>query len=252
MKNIVRPECWSSKISHKSADRPAAQTELLHALDELESRDAPVVITSRLPPAEMHQLPAALRSRLTGGLEVPLSPPGAEARIVILERLAAERGIKLAPGAAQLLATGLYATVTELRGVLIELEMESPHPQGTHPVISTERVRRFLAARRARLRPSLQQVASCVAKYFGLKRSQLCGSSRRQQVAFARSVAIYIGRQLTGKSLQALGEYFGGRDHTTILHSYRTIETRLADDRQLRSAVLNLRKLLMPATSTVE
>lgn len=229
-------------------DRQAAQTELLHTLDELEAQQVPVVITSRLPPSEITQLPPALRSRLSGGLEIPLSPPSAASRKILLQRLAAARGIRVSPGALQLLATGLDATVPELRGILVEIEMHSPGNR----VINTQRARRFLTDRRARLRPSLQQVASCVAKYFGLKRSQLCGSSRRQQVAFARSVAIYVGRQLTGKSLKALGEYFGRRDHTTILHSYRTIEARLANDRQLRSAVLNLRKLLMPATSTVE
>ncbi len=121
---------------------------------------------------------------------------------------------------------------------------KNPANQHTASAAST------LAARCARLRPSLQQIASCVAKFFGLRRSQLCGSSRRQQVAFARSIAIYLGRQLTGKSLQALGTYFGGRDHTTILHSYRTLEARLAHDRQLRSTVLNFRKMLTPGTTT--
>ncbi len=232
------------------ADRPAAQAELLHTLDELEHQQVPVVITSRLAPSEITQLTPALRSRLAGGLEVPLSLPGAAARKIILERLAAARGLRLSPGAAQLLATNLYGTVNELRGILLELEMESPPAEGKTLLISTQRARKYLAARRARLRPSLQQIASCVAKFFGLRRSQLCGSSRRQQVAFARSIAIYLGRQLTGKSLQTLGTYFGGRDHTTILHSYRTLEARLAHDRQLRSTVLNLRKMLTPGITT--
>ena len=234
------------------ANRQAAQAELLHTLDELAALQVPVVITSRLAPAEIAQFSPALRSRLAAGLEVPVSPPGDAARKAILQRLAADRGIRLSCGAVQLLTTGLYATVPELRGILIELEAAVPRTNGKCPVISAEQARRFLAARRARLRPDLQKVASCVAKYFGLKRSQLCGTSRRQQVALARSVAIYIGRQLTGKSLQALGKYFGGRDHTTILHSYRTLEAQLADNRQLRTIVIHLRKLLMPAAKAGE
>ncbi len=234
------------------ANRPAAQTELLHTLDELAALQVPVVITSRLAPAEIAQFSPALRSRLAAGLEVPLSPPGPAALKSIVLRLAADRGIRLSAGAVQLLTTGLYATVPELRGILLELETAVPQPAGKGLVISTQRVRRFLAAHRARLRPNLQKIASCVARYFGLKRSQLCGASRRQQVALARSVAIYIGRQLTGKSLQALGKYFGDRDHTTILHSYRTLEAQLACDRQLRSTVMHLRKLLMPAAKVGE
>ena len=117
------------------ADRDAAQTELLHTLDELEAQQVPVVITSRLAPSELTQLSAALRSRVTSGLEVPLSPPGSAARKVILQRLAAARGLRLSPGALQLLATGLDATVTELRGILVELEMQSPK----NPAVSTQR-----------------------------------------------------------------------------------------------------------------
>jgi chromosomal replication initiator protein len=238
------------------ADRRAAQQELLHTLDELETRQVPVLVTSRLAPSQIAQLPPALRSRLTAGLEVPLTPPGVAARTVVLERLAAARGIILPTAAAKLLAEGLCVTVAELRGALLELEMHAAVPNhkrqpaaAKNLVIGADHVRHYLSARRDRLRPSLSQVTALAAKYFGLKPSQLTGPSRRRQVALSRSVAIYLGRQLTGKSLQALGKHFGNRDHTTILHSYRSIETRITDDSELRRTVTNIRELLAAGRS---
>jgi chromosomal replication initiator protein len=251
----------------------AALQELRHTLDALEAREVPVIITSRLPPAEIASLPKALRSRLCGGLVVTVSSPGPEARQMIVERLAAGRGISLSADAAKLLADGLNVTAAELNGALLELEMNStarpcrsgepaqngygnspaaPSPQpspareeGVHrSAIGVDEVRRYLAARPTAIQPTLKQIAALVAKYYGVKPAALASASRRRQTVSARSLAIYLGRQLTGLSLQALGNHFGNRDHTTVLHSIRSIEKRLPTDADLRTAVSTLQQLL--------
>ena len=83
-----------------------------------------------------------------------------------------------------------------------------------------------------------------MAKCFGLKPAELSGASRRQQVVLARSTAIYLGRVLGGASLKSLGQYFGKRDHSTALHSFRKIEARLTHDRELRGTIEMVRELL--------
>ena len=100
------------------AERQAAQQQLVQLLDEFELRQAPVVVTCRVRVSEIARLSPALRSRLAGGLQVAVAPPGSAARQAILERFAAGRNVAIEPAAAKLLAEGLTATVPELRGAI--------------------------------------------------------------------------------------------------------------------------------------
>ncbi len=147
----------------------------------------------------------------------------------------------LPAAAAQLLADGLAATAPELFGAVTELAVQCN--LDCEP-ITVDRVRAFLADRRGVLRPSVRSIAALSAKYFNLKLSELTSPTRRRAVVQARNIAIYLARQLAGKSLEQLGDYFGGRDHTTILHGYRTIETRSRTDPTVRRALSELRKML--------
>ncbi|HEY2882846.1 MAG TPA: DnaA/Hda family protein, partial [Pirellulales bacterium] len=275
----------------------AAMLELLHTLDALAEREAPVVITSRVAPSEMSRLPAALKSRLSGGLVLTLASPGPAARREILERLIAARGVAIEPAALELLAENLPGTASELQGALTELELAfadqnslsrgsqnrrcderagvrvpkeklssdspalspCPLPRGegsaeaSNP-IQVEHIRRYLAARQASNRPSLKQIAGVVAKFYGVPVTALSSQSRRRQVALARAVAIYLGRTLAAASLPALGKNFGGRDHTTALHSVRTIKQKLLADAELRGAIGTLQTLLagLPADGQLD
>ncbi len=228
------------------AGHRAALVELQHTLDALEAREAPVVITSRMPPTEMARLPKSLRSRLSGGLVAIVSSPGVAARRTIMDRLATTRGISLFPAAAQLLAERLNVTAAELNGALLDLEMNCSTPaDGQRAVIDVEHVHRYLSSRRtASVQPNLKQIAGLVAKYYGVKPATLSSASRRRQAVLARNVAIYLGRKLTGQSLQTLGKHFGDRDHTTVLHSLRIIEQRMPIDAELQTAVGTLQQLL--------
>jgi chromosomal replication initiator protein len=216
-----------------------AQQELIHTLDAVIDGGGQVVITSRAAPERMNALSAALRSRLAGGLTVSLAPPAAAARLALVERFATLRRIALPEAAARTLADGLNATAPELSGALAELQLQAEIEQSP---IDVSGVRRFLADRQLRLRPSLRSIASLAAKYFGLRMSDLKSSSRRRAVAQARGVAMHLARQLTDKSLEQIGDYFGGRDHTTVLHSVHSTESRLRSDPAIRRAAADIRK----------
>ena len=235
------------------AERAAAQQQLALILDEFELREAPVVVTSRVRPSEITRLSAGLRSRLVGGLEVAVAPPGSAARQALVERYAAERGVGIEPAAAKLLAEGLTLTAAELRGAILEMEMACKTASakvapsiGYLGAIDLMAVKKYLQEHRHRICPSVARITQLVAKFFGLSTKRLCGKSRQRQVSLARSVAIYLARQLTGKSLQSLGKYFGSRDHTTILHSFRSVQERLASDAELRGTLANLQGMLSP------
>jgi chromosomal replication initiator protein len=221
--------------------KQSALEELRHTIDTLLSHSGQIVLTSRLPIEGMTGLPSSLESRLRGGLLVSMPLPTTATRLAILEQFAQTQRFDLPPSAARILAEGLKVTVPELFGALTELYAEQQ--AGTQP-INAESARRCVLLQRGRLQPSLKTIAALSAKYFGLPVAELTGPTRRRAVVQARNVAIYLGRELIGKSLGQLGQFFGGRDHTTVLHGYRTIEERTRTDPTIRRALDELRKML--------
>ncbi|MBI3837639.1 MAG: ATP-binding protein [Planctomycetia bacterium] len=226
------------------AGKRGAQQELLHTLDVLAQHDALVVVTARTLPTHSAGLLAALRSRLSAGLAVPLALPGPGARRAILERLAAARRISLPKRALHSLAHGLHLSVPALISSLLELELAA---QVDGEGVDQHRVRQFVAEQASAKMPSLREIACLTAKYFGLKLSDLKSPLRRQQLVAARGVAMYLARQLTDTSLHQVGVFFGGRDHTTVLHGCRRTEKLLKRDQGTRQAILDLKKMLTPS-----
>ncbi|HEY2894818.1 MAG TPA: DnaA/Hda family protein [Pirellulales bacterium] len=222
--------------------RPAQQ-ELLHTFDVLMQRDALVVVTARSLPAHSPGLLAALRSRLSAGLAVPLALPGQAARRAIFERLAASRSVALPKRALHRLADGLPLSAPAMISALLELELAAQ----TGSRVDTHRIRQFVAEHDREKIPALRDIACLTAKYFGLKLSDLKSPLRRQPLVAARGVAMYLARQLTRQSLQQIGTFFGGRDHTTVLHGCRRTDKLLKRDRATRQAVLDLKKILIPS-----
>jgi chromosomal replication initiator protein len=233
------------------AGHRAALQELQHLLDALESREVPVLITSRRPPSELSDLPPALRNRLYGGLVVPVSLPGTAAREKILARYAASRGITLSAPALKLLADKFPVAAAELRGIVNQFDVQSTADKAARcKAIEPDDIRAFLARReQATPRPSLNQISTLVAAYYGVKPAALLSASRRRQAVTARALAIYLGRTLCNCSLKALGKHFGGRDHSTVLHNFRQVQLQLAHDPQFAAAVDQLRQSLVPAES---
>jgi chromosomal replication initiator protein len=226
------------------ATKRVAQQELIHTLDAVIDGGGQGVITSRTPPDRITTLLPALQSRLAAGLTVSLVLPEAAARLALIERFASSRRTALPFPAARTLADGLPATAAELSGALMQLHWQASRDGSS---IDAARVRRFLADCQLRLRPSLRTIVATTAKYYGLRMGDLTGPSRRRGIAQGRAAAMYLARDLTGKSLTELGTYFGRRDHTTVLHSVRLMESRLTSDPATKRAIADLRKLIAQA-----
>jgi chromosomal replication initiator protein len=246
---------WRSRIRQASlfvledvnqlVAKQSATAELLHTLDTILSHSGQIVLTSRLPLEGIAGLPPSLESRLRGGLLVSMPHPTAPTRLAILEHFAQSQGYELPHPAARTLADGLKVTAPELFGALAELSAQQ-HADGQE--ITPESARRALLRHRGRLQPSMKSIATLAAKYFGLTVADLTSPTRRRAVVQARNVAIYLGREVIGKTLAQLGDYFGGRDHTTVLHGYRTIDERQRTDPAVRRALDDLRKMLAGAS----
>ena len=216
------------------ASKPAAQEELICTLDAIIQRDGQVLATAPAAPQEIDGFVPALQSRLAAGLCLPLAPPGPDTRRAILESWKSLREIELADSILKLLAEGLEGTVPELLGAMLQLEVPAEE-EGR--AIDARQVREFLSRRDSAVRPKLREIAAATARHFSLRLSDLRGTSRRRPVVAARDVAIYLCRQLTRESLSRIGEYFGGRDHTTVLHSCRKMDEQIQADPVIQQAI---------------
>jgi chromosomal replication initiator protein len=221
------------------AGKAAAQEELIHILDALVASGRKVVVTASAAPGELPGLVPGLQSRLIEGLSIPLVPPGPKARMAILRQLASQRGTDLPEPVMQMLAEGLHGTAVELLGSLTQLEVRAKLAGGP---IDAAAARRLLAKRSGARRPPLKDIAAVTAKYFSLRVAEMRSPSRRKAVVTARNVAMYLARHITGDSLEQIGRYFGGRDHSTVMHGCRKTESLLGSDAAIREAVRHLRR----------
>ena len=229
------------QLATRRSGKLSAQEELIHTLDALLAEERWAIVTASASPTELPGLLPALQSRLAAGLTIPLAPPGPEARLAVLRQLAGLREIELPEPVAQVLAEGLSGTVPELAGALMQLAM--PARFDADP-IDVRSAKRYMADRNHQSQPTLREIALATARYFSLKLSDLRSPVRRRALVTARGVAIYLARHFSGKSFQEIGHYFGGRDHTTVIHGFqKTVE--LADtDTAIHEAIEQLHKEL--------
>lgn len=237
--------------------KPAAQRELAAMLDALADEQAMVVITAPQHPLQIDRLSAALRSRLAGGLLVPIAPAGDAVRIAIASRFAEARSWSIDPRLLRQLAERSAPSLGELFSVLMELDVRHSHAmphdelhptQGQPPRRQASDLNtvaaQLLAERDSRPTPSMRDIALAVCRCFGFTLAELKSPVRRQSLVAARNVAMWLTRELAGKSLQEIGRYFGGRDHTTVLHGCRQAALLSQRDPSARQAIAELGKLL--------
>lgn len=215
------------------------QDELRHTLDACEESGSTVVVASARPVSSLRALSAAVRSRLASGLELRLAPPDQLARESLVRTVSAALGLGLTDEAAVRFAGGVAGTANDLFGALFELYSDRRgRERGDVPWVS-----RYLASRDAR-RPTFREILPIVARYYGVSQKVLKSSSRQQSAVFARAMAVYLARELSGLSYERIGTALGGRDHSTIMHNYRKIAQQAADDLAARAAIDELCHLL--------
>ena len=220
------------------AGRPATEEMLVRLIDQFVSEDRPVIITGSVHPAHSTNLSSRLASRLSAGLAVQLRPPGLEARCQIFKQLASTHQIDCSTAAAYYAAKHLDGSVSDLDDLLAQL-IATGH--GKLPRITEADVRQVLTRQvEAFHKVSPESIIRSVARHFQLPVAQLTGSCRRHTLVRTRGIAIYLIRELSGISLQRIGQHFGGRDHSTILHAYRKTESLVQCDPDVQVAVSEL------------
>jgi chromosomal replication initiator protein len=215
------------------------QQELRYTIDACSENGGRLLVASSRAIGSLRNLAADVRSRLAAGLVLPAAAPDVAARKWLIRHASALVGRPLTEIAADRLAVAITGTANDVFGALLELCSE-PTQRATADVASVER---YLARRQAR-RPSMRVIVQRVSRYYRMPQQVLKSSSRRQSVVFARAVAVYLARDLAGLSYEQIGRALGGRDHSTVMHSYRKIARQLACDVATREAIDELRSTL--------
>ena len=206
------------------ARKDRSQEEFFHTFNALLEGGKQMILTSDRYPKEIDGVEERLKSRFGWGLTVAVEPPELETRVAILMRKASQAGVTLPNEAAFFMAQRIQANVRELEGALKRVAASA---QFTGRSISVDFVRetlKDLLALQDKL-VTVENIQRTVAEYYKIKFSDLLSKRRSRSVARPRQVAMYLTKQLTTKSLPEIGEAFGGRDHTTVLHACRTIKT---------------------------
>jgi len=214
--------------------KEATQEELFHTFNELYGSEKQIVLSSDRAPEDLSGLQERLVSRFRWGLVADIQPPDLETRIAILREKARSHGVTIDDGVLELIASRISSNIRALEGALIkaiayaELEGEQ---------LTTAKVETVLPKEGRRDRLTVQHVKEEVTARYHLGREELEGASRKKEIAQARHIAIYLSRELTKQSFPAIGKVFGGRDHSTIMHSYMRVKTLLANTPLLYSEV---------------
>lgn len=208
-------------------DKQAAQIELLQIVDQFLARSRPLIVTIDRDPQRCDGLLPQLISRFSSGLSVPVHEPGRLARETIIRDLAEIHRLPLTNSAVELLVERLVVTVPKLVHFFAQLTLL----KATGPIDASFVLRMFDRSDEDVLSLS-RLIISAVAKEFKVTATSLRSNSRKQSIVLARSVAIFLIRKLLGSSFLKIGVLFGNRDHSTVMHSYRKMESLFMDETQ--------------------
>ncbi len=216
---------------HFLANRERSQEEFFHTFNTLYQANKQIVISSDSPPNEIPQLEERLVSRFNWGLVARVDKPCYETRVAIIRKKAELRGLTIPDDVVCYVATRIDSNTRELEGAITKIQSLAAFTDDT---ISLDLAQKALGdedhAVQARPQMSIQTIIDAVTDFYGVKLSDLQSKRRHRSITIPRQVCMYLARHRTAYSLEEIGGYFGGRDHTTVMHAIRTIGDRIGDD----------------------
>lgn len=219
------------------AGKEGTQEEFFHTFDALHHSCRQIVISSDRPPREIATLEERLRTRFEWGLICDIQPPDLETRIAILRKKAVSENLDLPMDVLIYIASKIETNIRELEGALIRVTAYSSLiSQPVTIELTKEALKDIIPESKVR-RITINLIQKIVAKHYNLDQEDLKLKRRTRAVAFPRQIAMYISRNLTDASLPRIGEEFGGRDHTTVIHACEKITREIENDAELDSTV---------------
>jgi chromosomal replication initiator protein len=226
------------------ANKEKTQNEFFHVFNALYQLNKQIVISSDRPPKSISALEERLRSRFEGGMIADIGRPDIETRIAILKEKSAEKNFSISDEVARFISENIKNNVRELEGALNKIiassELEGKEPtldfvkKSLGPIISSGKKKGV----------GHQNIIDLVSDFYNISPEDILTKGRKQEVAWARQVAMYLMRSELGLSYPSIGEKFGGRDHTTAIHAFEKINKELEENEKLKEALATLKERL--------
>jgi chromosomal replication initiator protein len=221
-------------------NRERTQEEFFHTFNTLHNANKQIVITSDRSPKQLATLEDRLRTRFEWGLLADIQPPDMETRIAILQKKAAQERLLAPPEVLEFIATRIVNSIRELEGALIRVTAFASLNRAAVDLALAEEVLHDFIPDGSSPEITADQIMDATSEYFGVSVEDLRGHSRSRVLVNARQVAMYLCRELTDLSLPRIGQAFGGRDHTTVMHADRKIRQQMAERRSLYNQIAEL------------
>ena len=219
------------------AGKERSQEEFFHTFNALFDGHKQIVLSSDRPPSEIANLEHRLVSRFEWGLTAELQPPDIETRMAILRKKAETMQVKLASDIMEFLAKRIRTNVRRLEGALMRVASFASLSGRALTQDNVEHLLKDILQEEARRVVTIDQIQRRVAEHYDVRLADMTSKRRPANIAFPRQIAMYLARELTKSSLDAIGEAFGGRDHGTVLHAHRLVKKRILEDHETRQVV---------------
>jgi chromosomal replication initiator protein len=219
------------------AGKEQTQEEFFHTFNTLHEESKQIVISSDRPPKEIPTLEDRLRSRFEWGLITDITPPDLETRIAILRKKAKADGLVIPNEVMLYIANQIDSNIRELEGALIRVvAYSSLINKDINADLAAEALKDIIPSSKPKI-ITIQDIQQIVGQQFNVKLEDFKAKKRTKSVAFPRQIAMYLSRELTDFSLPKIGEEFGGRDHTTVIHAHEKISKLVQTDSQLQKHI---------------
>lgn len=224
------------------AGKERTQEEFFHTFNALYEANKQIILSSDRPPKEIPTLEDRLRSRFEWGLIADIQAPDFETRIAILKKKADVEKLEVPNEVLVYIATTIKSNIRELEGALIRIVAFSSLTNKQITVDLASEALKDIISNRATKQVTIELIQEIVANYFNLKVEDFKSARRTKNITYPRQIAMYLSRKLTDMSLPKIGEEFGGRDHTTVIHAYEKISEMVSKDENLKSTIEILTK----------
>jgi chromosomal replication initiator protein len=226
------------------AGKESTQEEFFHTFNTLHEESKQIIISSDRPPKEIPTLEDRLRSRFEWGLITDITPPDLETRIAILRKKAKADGLDIPNEVMLYIANQIDSNIRELEGALIRVvAYSSLINKDINADLAAEALKDIVPSSKPRV-ITIHDIQKVVGEHFHIKLEDFKAKKRTKSIAFPRQIAMYLSRELTDFSLPKIGEEFGGRDHTTVIHAHEKISKLLLTDSLLQKQLKEINELL--------
>ncbi len=223
------------------ANKQKTQEIFFHIFNQLHQSGKQIILTSDRPPKDLDGMEERLISRFKWGLSADLQVPDFETRVAILEAKMNREGFDIPSDVVEFICYNIKNNIRELEGVLVSLIAQSSlNSQEIDVDLAKNVIRNFVTQINKEI--TLDFIKSLVAEHFDVPVDKLGGKTRKRQFVIARQLSMYLAKNLTGKSLKAIGQMFGGRDHSTVIYSIKTVQDLMETDLVFKDTVSELEK----------